>query len=368
MKDGDVLARRFAIFSLLQGFVLILCICLSAEQFGEAVWQRQESAALILASKKDAPGWPKEMTGGLQQACDDLGYDLYIEDEVPVGSGECSRVVEKLVARGVKRIFLANPGYQEEAEALAARYPRVSFFANSVGENVSDSILAYSVRYYEVRYLAGVLAGMRTSTGVVGYVAPFPAAETRRGINAFALGVQSVRPGARILLKWTGQWISPEKEEEAVYRLKLEGADVLCYFAATRSVAEEAERQDLTYIDFHKSPYRSGNCLAAIETDWQAVFTELLRMNSRRDEERVYWRGMFDKVVRLRPVDKLTPREETAFVRARAALWQGYPVFSGEITDQAGVRRCSAGEVIPDGDILSRMDWLVRGVELVESR
>lgn len=368
MMNRYVLTRRFIIFSLIQAFILILCIWLSVERFGDSIWQRQESVALILASRKEAPGWPREMSWGLQRVCDELDYDLYIEDGVPVGSGECQRVVEKLVAKGVKRIFLANPGYQEEIEALAARYPQVSFFANSVGETVSDSILDYSVRYYEVRYLAGVLAGMRTHTGVVGYVAPFPSVETRRGINAFALGVQSVRPEARIILKWTGQWISPEREHEAVYRLKLEGADVLCYFAATRTIAEEAERQGLTYIDFHKSPYRSGNCLAAIETDWQAVFTDLLRMNSRQEEERVYWRGMFDRVVWLWPVDRLTPQEETAFVRARTALWQGYPVFSGNIVDQAGVLRCSAGEVLPDSDIRGRMDWLVRGVELVESK
>ena len=365
-----VLTRRFVIFSILQALALCACIILSIEQFGEAELQQQEKVGLILARSRDTLGWPKEMALGLQQACEEMGYDFYIEDQVDVGTGACRQAIEKLVGKGVKYIFLANPGFQAEAEEMAAKYPKVNFFANSVGEHVSDKILNYSVRYYEVRYMAGVLAGLHTRTGIVGYVAPFPAVETRRAINAFALGVQSVRPDARILVKWTRHWISPESEQEAVYQLKLEGVDVLAYFVSTHSVAEAAEKHDLAYIDFHHSPYRSGNCLAAIETDWRAVYADLLRIISRKEAsaDRVYWRGMFDKVIWLWPTSRLTPAEETALVRTRTALWQGYPVFSGHIVDQGGNLRCMEGEAISSNDVQNKMNWLVKGVEVIEAR
>ena len=369
VKFWDMLTKRFVVFSIVQALVLCLCIFLSVNHFGGDGWQRTKSVALILASPKDTEGWPREIALGMQQACDELGYELYIEDEVAVGSDACHQVIEKLIARGVKRIFLANPGYQKEVEVLARKYPQVSFFANSAGETVSDEILNYSVRYYDVRYLSGVLAGLHTKTGIVGYAAPFPAAETRRDLNAFALGVQSVRPDARILFRWTGQWISPAKEHEAVYLLKMQGADVMGYFAATQAIAAAAEEIGMDYIDFHR--LRSGNahCIAAIETDWRMVYTELLRMNRRSEGEHVYWKGLFDDVVCLHLQNgALTPREEALVGRARSALWSGQQIFSGNIIDQSGSRRCMEGEVISNSDVRTHMDWLVRGVESIESK
>ena len=57
---------------------------------------KTKSVALILASPKDTEGWPREIALGMQQACDELGYELYIEDEVAVGSDACPQVIEKL--------------------------------------------------------------------------------------------------------------------------------------------------------------------------------------------------------------------------------------------------------------------------------
>ncbi len=369
VKFRDMLTQRFVIFSIVQALVLCLCIFLSVNHFGGDGWQRTKSVALILASPKDTDGWPREIALGMQQACDALGYELYIEDEVAVGSGACHQVIEKLVARGVKRIFLANPGYQEEVEMLAGKYPQVSFFANSVGEVVSEGILNYSVRYYEARYLSGVLAGLRTQTGIVGYAAPFPAPETRRDLNAFALGVQSVRPDARILVRWTGQWISAAGEQEAVYLLRMQGADVMGYFSPTQTIAAAAEEIGMDYIDFHRLRPGNAHCIAAIETDWRMVYTELLRMNRRSEGEHVYWKGLFDDVVCLHLQNgALTPREEALVGRARSALWSGHQIFSGNIIDQSGSQRCMEGEVISNSDVRSHMDWLVKGGESVESR
>ena len=120
--------------------------------------------------------------------------------------------------------------------------------------------------------MAGILAGLHSKTGIVGYLAPFPALATRRDVNAFALGVLKVRPEARILVQWTGQWISPEKENKALYILKHEGADVITYFAASQHPAQEAAALGLDYIDFHGAGLKTPpHCLASIETDWQQV-------------------------------------------------------------------------------------------------
>jgi basic membrane protein A len=280
-----------------------------------------------------------------------------------------AQVTENLVNKGVKKIFLANPGYQHNLEAIARRYPQVEFYANSVGETISDRMFNYSMRYYEVRYLAGMLAGLHSQTGIVGYMAPFPALETRQDVNAFALGVLKVRPEARILVQWTGQWISPEKENKALYILKHEGADVITYFAASQHPAQEAAALGLDYIDFHSAGLKTPpHCLASIETDWQQVYGKLLHINGHKTANKVYWQGILDDVITLRLAPNLSPREEALVLRARQELLQGYPVFSGNIVDRDGHVRCQEGEVIANNSLREKMDWLVKGVEIIETR
>ena len=368
-SSHDMLKRRFIAFALLQGLLLCLAIFLSINYFGSTIWEKRDSIGLILASSKDAPGWPREMSQGLQKACNEHDYNLYIEDNVNSTDNSLAQVTEKLQQKGVRKIFLANPGYQHDLEAIARKYPQIDFYANSVGETVSDRMFNYSVRYYEVRYLAGMLAGLHSRTGVVGYMAPFPALETRRDINAFALGVQKARPDARILVAWTGQWISPEKENKALYILKHEGADVVTYFAASQHPAQEAAALGLDYIDFHSAGRNlPAHCLATLETDWSAVYNKLLHINIHKTTGRNYWQGLLDDVINLRLAPNLSPREEALVLRARQELLQGYPVFSGNIMDRDGIVRCRAGEVIANNDLREKMDWLVKGVEILEAR
>ncbi|BAL84419.1 putative membrane lipoprotein [Selenomonas ruminantium subsp. lactilytica TAM6421] len=369
LSSHDLLKRRFIAFVILQAALLCLAIFLSINYFGSDILARREGVGLILASPKEAAGWPQEMYQGLQKACNQRGYNLYIEDNVNSSDNSLPQVTDKLIKKGVKKIFLANPGYQHDLETIARKYPQIDFYANSVGEAISDQIFNYSVRYYEVRYLAGILAGLHTQTGIVGYLAPFPALETRRDVNAFALGVKKVRPDARILVQWTGQWISPEKENQALYILKHEGADVVTYFAASQQLAQTAASLGLDYIDFHGGGLKlPPHCLAAIETDWQKVYDKLLRIDVKKNTTKVFWQGMLDDVITLRLVPGLSPQEEAMVIRTRQELEKGYHVFSGEIIDREGHVRCTEGEVIAHNSLREKMDWLVKGVEIIEAK
>ena len=81
----------------------------------------------------------------------------------------------------------------------------------------------------------------------------------------------------------------------------------------------------------------------------------------------IYWHGMLDGVVSLRLSNKLLPKETAMVIGTRQKIYAGFPVFSGRITDQYGVLRCMEGEAL-DGTALRQMSWLVKGVEIIESR
>ena len=73
-------------------------------------------------------------------------------------------------------------------------------------------------------------------------------------------------------------------------------------------------------------------------------------------------------MITLRLAPNLSSREEALVLRARQELLQGYPVFSGNIVDRDGHVRCQEGEVIANNSLREKMDWLVKGVEIIETR
>ena len=55
---------------------------------------------------------------------------------------------------------------------------------------------------YEVTYLLGMLAGVLTKTDRVGYVAANPVYGIPAAVNAYAQGLKTVRPDAKVVLRW----------------------------------------------------------------------------------------------------------------------------------------------------------------------
>ena len=85
----------------------------------------------------------------------------------------------------------------------------------------------YMGKVYEARYLSGIVAGMKTKTNKIGYVAAYNFGEVIRGINAFALGVKSVNPDATVEVAFTSTWYDPAIEKQAAQTLLNKGCDVM---------------------------------------------------------------------------------------------------------------------------------------------
>ena len=65
----------------------------------------------------------------------------------------------------------------------------------------------YSSKFYQGRYIQGVIAGHMSQKGKAGYIASFPIPEVIRGINAFYLGATSVNPDFDIDIVWVNTWL-----------------------------------------------------------------------------------------------------------------------------------------------------------------
>lgn len=338
--------------------------------FGKNKKQEATKVGFIMSGSMDETGWNSMHYQGVKKACEELGTELLVKENVQEFSGQCETALRELAEEGAKIIFLSSYGYSEEVYETVREYPEITFYANS-SEYHEENMTSYFVRMYQARYLAGILAGMHTDSGRIGYVAAMPNNEVNRGINAFALGVKKARPQAKVVVAWTGSWDDAEAETSAANALiDQEQADVLTYHQNQTYVLDAAEAAGIASIGYHMAvDGLSDHYLTAVECDWQMVYQQMIRevLQGKGNSEENYWIGLEQEAVRLSEYSpEVTEEERTAIAAAAEEIREGRDVFSGEIYDTQGNLRCGENEAISDQILLEQLDWYVESVEFYE--
>ena len=187
-------------------------------------------------------GWTYMHDQGRIMAEEHFGDDItttYVES-VKYGP-DAERVMTQMAMNGVDIIFATSFGYMEQMLNVAKKFPNVKF-EHATGYKTADNMSVYSSKFYEGRYVQGVIAGHMSKEGKAGYIASFPIPEVIRGINAFYLGATSVNPDFDIDVVWVNTWYDPAKEADAAKALINQGADIITQHTdstAPLSVAEE---------------------------------------------------------------------------------------------------------------------------------
>ena len=193
----------------------------------------------IYINHPDESGWTYAHDQGRLYVEEKTGVETMFIDWVPEAPESEDRMRE-LIDQGCNVIVATSFGYMDYVEKISAEFPEVKFFHCS-GFKSTDNMANYFGRMYEARYLSGIVAGKKTESNKIGYVAAFPIPEVIRGINAFALGVQSVNPDATVEVVWTSTWYDPAKEKEAAVALLDKGVDIIAQHQDTAGPQQAAE-------------------------------------------------------------------------------------------------------------------------------
>lgn len=365
MKGKEWMGLNFP-FVLIGLIIIALVVVIRSFRLPET--GRQITVGCVLVGQKDDKGWNESHYNGLLHACEAHNCILKVKESVAEDAAHLSVAVEEMVAEGADVIYLTSSGYGRYTERIAKQHPRIAFFSVS-GSRRANNHTTYFARLYQMRYLAGVIAGAESKTGVLGYVAAMPNSQINRNINAYAMGMRVANPQAKLLVCFTGSWDDELAERESVARLHYAGADVIAYQEGKPHAVDEAEQRNLFSIGFDNVYEQySENFLTATLYDWPAVYEKVLGdyLSGRAHFSSGYWLGMEDDAVKLHTLSPLVS-EKTIFLTSLAkqhAFAQG--VFSGVIYDNTGVLRCEEGERIGDQELFSGMDWFVEGVEIYE--
>ena len=300
----------------------------------------------------------------LEQQLGDKVITMYKED-VPESS-ECEKVINDLVDQGCTVIFTNSFGHMDYTEKAAQAHPDIKLYHCS-GYKSGPNFSNYFGAMEEARYLAGIVAGLRTQNNTLGYVAAFEIPEVVRGINAFTLGAQSVNPKVKVKVNWTHTWYDPAKEKEAAKALLDAGCDVLAQHQDTTATQQAAEERGVWAIGYDLDTRNSTPkaYLTAPVWNWGKFYAaEVQRILDGKWKQENYYGNMKDGLVDLAPLtDNVAPGTQEAVDKVKAQIIDGsFYVFQGPIKDQTGAVRVPEGKSMTFDEIMS-VDWFVQGVE-----
>jgi basic membrane protein A and related proteins len=323
---------------------------------------------VYVAPLSDA-GWVRQHEEGrlaVQAALGKRVQTTYVED-VPEGP-DAERVIRDLARQGNGLIFTPSFGYMEPTLKVAQEFPNVRF-ESITGYKTAANVSVANARYYEGRYLAGIVAGRMTKTHLAGYVAGFPIPEVLQGINAFTLGMRSVDPKAEVKVVWLNAWFDPTRERDAAMTLFNQNVDVVSFHTGSTAVMAAAQERGKMAIAYH-SDMRSvapDAQIAAVTHRWGDYYTA--RAKAVLDgswKPGAVWGGVKEGMIRVGDFGPKVPKAvQTEVLNTQKAMASGklQPFHAvTAVRDNEGHEVIAKGESLSDEKILG-MNWLVEGVQ-----
>jgi len=299
----------------------------------------------------------------VEKALGDKVKTTYVES-VKEGP-DSERVIRELATAGHGLIFTTSFGFMNPTIKVAKDFPKVHF-EHATGYKRAANVATYNIRFYEGRYIQGVIAGKLTKSGTIGYIGSVPIPEVVMGMNSFMQGLRSVRPDGKIKIVWINAWYDPGKEGDAAKALFDQGADLIAQHtdsAAPLQVAEQrglkgfgqasdmiklAPKAQLTSSIDNWGPYYVERVKAAIAGSWKSGDV---------------WGGLAADLLVMAPYTNMPDDVAAAAKAAEEGIKSGkIVIFKGPIKDQSGQIKVKDGEVLKD-DAIAGMNWLAEGVE-----
>ena len=248
---------------------------------------------------------------------------------------DAERAIRAMAQDGADIIFATSFGYMEPMLKVAKEFPNVKF-EHATGYKTNDNMSVYSSKFYQGRYIQGVIAGHISQKGKAGYIASFPIPEVIRGINAFYLGATSVNPKFDLDIVWVNTWYDPVKEGDAAKVLIAEGSDIITQHTDSPAALQTAEKAgvyafgqasdmiqfapkaQLTAIIDDWSPYVVARVKAVMDGTWKKSDT---------------WGDMKSGMVKMAPYTNMSPSIAALAAQLEGNIKNGtFDPFDGKYT------------------------------------
>ena len=367
-------------FVILLGLVVVagLAFIMSSEKASERVTgvadDKKVKVGFVYLTTPGDHGWTYAHEVGRQDVIKHFGdkVETTFVENVPEGP-DATRVIRDLAKQGNDIIFTTSFGYMDPTLKVAKEFPEVKF-DHITGYKRAPNMATGNIRFYEGRFVQGVVAGLMTKSNKIGYIASFPIPEVIQGINAFGLGLRSVNKDAEVSVIWVNTWYDPVKEADAAKVHIAEGADILAQHTDSPAMLQTAEKAGVHGFGQSSDmkafapkaqlfssvnnwgPYYVSQIEALVDGSWTTgEGPDHWAGNT--------WAGMADDFLVLTQFENMPADVAAAAQKAADDIKSGTnKIFTGPIRDNTGAEKVPAGKTLNDGELFTTLDYYVEGV------
>ena len=367
------------LFKVLLGLFILLSLVLGCSKKQSVSWSpgiplAKESIIIGITHTDSAEsGYSYAHDFGVREAQSAFGlsdnqiirkYNINDSDAIMVEAA-----LREIIAAGANVIIATSWGHMNVCEKLAEIYPNIIFVNSSGYKRNETNFSNYFGRIYQARYLSGIVAGMKTKTNKIGYIAAQNKlnSEVTGGLNAFAMGVESVNSGAKVYTVITNSWFDPSLERLSTQRLIAAGCDVIAQHCDSPSPQIEAEHAGVYGIGYNSDMRKDAPdaVLTSVIWNWGVYYTSLIgSIIDGSFTTEPYYAGITEGLVGLSPFhpELVSPEMVKAVSEARERIIEGFNVFEGLMQTNEGEMVGREGESLADAEITGQINWYYHNI------
>lgn len=180
--------------------------------------------ALVTTGPISDQGWNAGAYKGLLTIRDSLGARISnVQTQTPAEIDENFR---QYGTQGYNIVFGHGFEYQDPAIRVASSFPKTDFVTTS-GTKTADNVAGVSFAFSDGAYLAGIVAGAASHSGVIGTIGGTQLPPVVSAFKAFEAGARSINPSVKVLTAYVGDWEDASAAKEQALAQIARGADVI---------------------------------------------------------------------------------------------------------------------------------------------
>lgn len=313
-------------------------------------------AAFLYTRSPEESGWNYWHEIGRLNAEKTLGTKLETKAIIVPSRTAFAETIEQLLKEKTHLVFATSPVMLNSCIQPSVEHPELRLLCCSPMAGYNH-VRSYYLRFFEGKFLMGLVAGALSRGGKIGYIADYPIFGAASTINAFALGVRMVSPESKVVLLWST-------------RMDFDPADpfpdpdirVICN--RDINAPNHASNEYGLYI---RENGRIIN-MAAMIPNWNRFYSTIVEqvlygtLESDVNTASKYWWGVSSGALQVVLSERFDKVSAKLIRTLEQQIREGsFTPFSGSIHDQNGRERCGGDGVLTPAEILC-MDYLVDNV------
>lgn len=203
---------------------ITMAACVRRDDPARTPADRSFKVALLTTGPVADEAWNAGAYRGLIAIRDSLGARISnVQTRTPA---EIEDNFRQYATSGYNLVFGHGFEYQDPAIRVAHDFPRTTFVVTS-GARTAPNVAAIDFDFANGAYVAGIVAGARTRSNVIGMIGGTELPPVAEAFRAFAAGARSANPKVRVLTSYVGNWEDVSAAREQALAQIARGADVV---------------------------------------------------------------------------------------------------------------------------------------------